>query len=328
MEPVSPASSARARREKLIVILGPTASGKTALSVELAKALQTEILSGDSMLVYRGFDIGAAKPTEAERQGVAHHLIDICNPDEPYSVPIFQQQAKAIIHRLNAQGRVPILAGGTGLYIKALLEDYQFNETGEHAAFRQQMKDLAAREGLEAVAALLRQEDPVAAASVDLKNPRRVIRALEVAHFGETISRAKTFDETAEDMQARLYYDAFVIGLRWAREALYARINERVDLMMAAGLEQEVRGLLASGVTREMPAMKGIGYKEMAAYLAGEITREEAVEAIKVGTRHFAKRQLTWYRKMPYIHWYEPENQMQSELLRMILTDMAGFLQE
>ena len=192
----------------------------------------------------------------------------------------------------------------------------------------QQMKDLAAREGLEAVAALLRQEDPVAAVYVDLKNPRRVIRALEVAHFGETISRAKTFDETAEDMQARLYYDAFVIGLRWAREALYARINERVDLMMAAGLEQEVRGLLASGVTREMPAMKGIGYKEMAAYLAGEITREEAVEAIKVGTRHFAKRQLTWYRKMPYIHWYEPENQTQSELLRMILTDMAGFLQE
>lgn len=324
MGPVSTVPSAR--REKLIVILGPTASGKTALSVELAKALHTEILSGDSMLVYRGFDIGAAKPDEAERQGVVHHLIDICAPDEAYSVPLFQQQAKAIIHSLNEQGRVPILAGGTGLYVKALLEDYQFNETGEHATFRQQMKDLAAREGLEAVAALLRQEDPVAAASVDLKNPRRVIRALEVAHFGETISRTKTFDETAEDMQARLYYDAFVIGLCWAREALYARINERVDLMMAAGLEQEVRGLLASGVTREMPAMKGIGYKEMAAYLAGEITREEAVEAIKVGTRHFAKRQMTWYRKMKYIHWYEPEGCTSDELLQRILTDMAGFL--
>ena len=140
MGPVSTVPSAR--REKLIVILGPTASGKTALSVELAKALHTEILSGDSMLVYRGFDIGAAKPDEAERQGVAHHLIDICAPDEAYSVPLFQQQAKAIIHSLNERGRVPILAGGTGLYVKALLEDYQFNETGEHASFRQQMKEL------------------------------------------------------------------------------------------------------------------------------------------------------------------------------------------
>ena len=219
MGPVSTVPSAR--REKLIVILGPTASGKTALSVELAKALHTEILSGDSMLVYRGFDIGAAKPDEAERQGVAHHLIDICAPDEAYSVPLFQQQAKAIIHRLNEQGKVPILAGGTGLYVK-----------------------------------------------------------------------------------------------------------ERVDRMVEAGLEQEVRGLLARGVTREMPAMKGIGYKEMASYLAGEITREEAVEAIKTGTRHFAKRQMTWYRKMKYIHWYEPEGCTADELLQRILTDMAGFLPE
>lgn len=326
MGPVSTVPSAR--REKLIVILGPTASGKTALSVKLAKALHTEILSGDSMLVYRGFDIGAAKPDEAERQGVAHHLIDICAPDEAYSVPLFQQQAKAIIHSLNERGRVPILAGGTGLYVKALLEDYQFNETGEHASFRQQMKEFIEKEGLESVVARLKREDPAAAATVDTKNPRRVIRALEVAHFGETISREKAFDETAEDMQAHLYYDAFVIGLRWERELLYARINERVDRMVEAGLEQEVRGLLARGVTREMPAMKGIGYKEMASYLAGEITREEAVEAIKTGTRHFAKRQMTWYRKMKYIHWYEPEGCMADELLQRILTDMAGFLPE
>lgn len=319
---------AASSREKLIVILGPTASGKTALSVELAKAFHTEILSGDSMLVYRGFDIGTAKPDAAERQGVIHHLIDICEPDETYSVPIFQQQAKAIIHRLNEQGKIPVLAGGTGLYIKALLEDYQFNETGEHASFRQQMKELIEKEGLEAAFARLKRENPAAAVTVDAKNPRRVIRALEVAHFGETISRKKTFDETAEDLQAHLFYDAFVIGLRWPRELLYARINERVDRMVEAGLEQEVRGLLARGITREMPAMKGIGYKEMAAYLAGEITRDDAVELIKRGTRRFAKRQLTWYRKMPYIHWYEPAHRTQDELLRMILTDVAGFLQE
>lgn len=317
-----------AQREKLIVILGPTASGKTALSVELAKALGTEIISGDSMLVYKGFDIGSAKPTMAERQGVGHHLIDICAPEETYSVPIFQQQAQSIIHALNAQGKIPILAGGTGLYIKALLENYQFNETGGHKSFRQEMKALAEKDGAEAVFALLEREDPKSAATVDAKNLRRVIRALEVARFGETISRAKSFDETAQDLQAHLFYDAFVIGLRWERQALYERINKRVDLMFAAGLEDEVRHLLASGVTREMPAMKGIGYKETAAYILGEITREQAIDDIKKGTRHFAKRQLTWYRKMPYIHWYEPAQLTEYELLQTILQDIEGFLQK
>lgn len=316
------------KREKLIVILGPTASGKTALSVELAKALETEIISGDSMLVYRGFDIGSAKPTMAERQGVVHHLIDICGPEETYSVPVFQQQAQGIIHDLNAQGKIPILAGGTGLYIKALLENYQFNETGGHEEFRQDMKALAEKDGVEAVFALLKREDPKAAATVDAKNLRRVIRALEVAHFGETISRAKTFDETAADMQAHLYYDAYVIGLCWERQALYERINRRVDLMFADGLEDEVRQMLASGVARDMPAMKGIGYKETAAYIFGEIPREQAVDDIKKGTRHFAKRQLTWYRKMPYIHWYEPAQLTGHELLQTILQDIEGFLQK
>ncbi|MGN0950947.1 MAG: tRNA (adenosine(37)-N6)-dimethylallyltransferase MiaA [Mitsuokella sp.] len=329
----SAAAGGAGNKEKLIAILGPTASGKTALSVELAKALHTEIISGDSMLVYKGFDIGSAKPTLAERQGVKHHLIDICEPAETYSVPLFQQQAEAIIHELNGRGKIPILAGGTGLYSKALLENYQFNETGTHADFRQKMTALAEKEGLEAVFALLQQENPQAAALVDAKNPRRVIRALELAHFGETISREKSFaehaegEESAEDLQKNLFYDAFVIGLSWEREALYERINRRVDIMFASGLEEEVRGLLASGVTRSMPAMKGIGYKETAAYLAGEMTRAEAVETIKRGTRRFAKRQLTWYRKMKYIHWYEPAAQSADELLHRILHDMAGFLE-
>ena len=333
-------SPKREKREKLIAILGPTASGKTALSVELAKALQTEIISGDSMLVYRGFDIGSAKPTMAERQGVPHYLIDICEPDETYSVPLFQQQAQGIIHELNDKGEIPILAGGTGLYAKALLENYQFNETGTHVDFRKKMEALAEKEGLEAVFALLQKENPQAAALVDAKNPRRVIRALELAHFGETISREKSFSENAgtagntehteaaEDLQKNLFYDAFVIGLWWERAKLYERINKRVDIMFNSGLEEEVRGLLAAGVTRAMPAMKGIGYKETAAYLQGEMTREEAIEEIKKGTRRFAKRQLTWYRKMKYIHWYEPAAQSADELLRMILQDMAGFLEK
>jgi len=306
---------------KVIVILGPTASGKTALSLDLAERLGTEIISGDSMLVYKGFDIGTAKPTPAERRGIPHHLIDILEPSQSYSVTQFQQQAGAIIRRLNAEGRIPIIAGGTGLYLKALLEDYAFNETGEHQAFREEMRELCEREGREALYARLVQADPESAGTIHAHNIPRVIRALEVAHFGgEQISRTRAYDDGQE-----LAYDAFVIGLSWERLALYERINRRVDLMMEAGLEQEVRGLLASQVTRVMPAMKGIGYKEMAAYLAGELTREEAVDAIKKGTRHFAKRQLTWYRKMPYIRWYAIDNRSEQELFAEVLRDLAGF---
>ncbi len=306
---------------KVIVILGPTASGKTALSLDLAERLGTEIISGDSMLVYKGFDIGTAKPTPAERRGIPHHLIDILEPSQSYSVTQFQQQAGAIIRRLSAEGRIPIIAGGTGLYLKALLEDYTFNETGEHQAFREEMRELCEREGREALYARLVQADPESAGTIHAHNIPRVIRALEVAHFGgEQISRMRAYDDGQE-----LAYDAFVIGLAWERPALYERINRRVDLMMEAGLEQEVRGLLASQVTRAMPAMKGIGYKEMAAYLAGELTREEAVDAIKKGTRHFAKRQLTWYRKMPYIRWYAMDNRPEQELFAEVLRDLAGF---
>lgn len=306
---------------KVIVILGPTASGKTALSLNLAERLGTEIISGDSMLVYKGFDIGTAKPTPAERRGIPHHLIDILEPSQSYSVTQFQQQAGAIIRRLNAEGRIPIIAGGTGLYLKALLEDYAFNETGEHQAFREEMRELCEREGHEALYTRLVQADPESAGTIHAHNIPRVIRALEVAHFGgEQISRTRAYDDGQE-----LAYDAFVIGLAWERPALYGRINRRVDLMMEAGLEQEVRGLLASQVTRVMPAMKGIGYKEMAAHLAGELTHEEAVDAIKKGTRHFAKRQLTWYRKMPYIRWYAMDNRSEQELFAEVLRDLAGF---
>ncbi|MDD6382665.1 MAG: tRNA (adenosine(37)-N6)-dimethylallyltransferase MiaA [Selenomonadaceae bacterium] len=308
-------------KDKVIVILGPTASGKTALSLDLAERLGTEIISGDSMLVYKGFDIGTAKPTLEERRGIRHHLIDILEPAQVYSVTQFQQQAGTIIRELNAEGRIPIIAGGTGLYLKALLEDYTFNETGEHQAFREEMRAFCEREGREALYARLVQADPRSAKTIHAHNIPRVIRALEVAYFGgEQISRSRAYDDGQE-----LAYDAFVVGLAWERPALYARINRRVDLMMEAGLEQEVRTLLDAHVTREMPAMKGIGYKEMAAYLAGEWTREDAIDAIKKGTRHFAKRQLTWYRKMPYIHWYALDDCSEQELFADVLQDLAGF---
>ena len=307
-------------KEKLIVILGPTAVGKTDLSIELAKELQTEIISGDSMLFYRGFDIGSAKPALAERQGIVHHLVDNLEPWENFNVTDFVREAKQLIHELNAQGKIPIIAGGTGLYIKALLEGYEFNETADHSDYRQQLTALAEEKGRDYIHGLLQAADPDAAERIHQNNLRRVIRALEVAHFGgEQISRQKEYGE------GDLCYNVYVAGLNRERQGLYERINKRVELMFAAGLEQEVQRLLKQGITREMQAMQGIGYKETAAYLAGEMSREAAVELIQKSTRHFAKRQLTWYRKMPYIHWYMADEMTAAELQRNVLEDLAGF---
>jgi len=309
-------------KEKLIVILGPTAVGKTDLSIKLAKKLNTEIISGDSMLFYRGFDIGSAKPTQAERQGIVHHLVDNLNPWENFNVTDFVREAGRLIHQLNAQGKIPLLAGGTGLYIKALLEGYAFNETADHSDYRQELTALAEEKGCEYVHQLLQQADPEAAERIHAHNLRRVIRALEVVHFGgEQISQQKEYGE------GNLCYDVYVIGLNRERQALYERINRRVEQMFADGLEIEVRDLLNHGVKREMQAMQGIGYKETAAYLAGEISQEEAVELIQKSTRHFAKRQLTWYRKMPYIHWYRADELSEEVLLQETFQDLAGFFQ-
>ncbi|MBP3780999.1 MAG: tRNA (adenosine(37)-N6)-dimethylallyltransferase MiaA [Selenomonas sp.] len=310
-------------KERLIVILGPTAVGKTDLSIALAQKLQTEIISGDSMLFYRGFDIGSAKPTAEERQGICHHLIDNLEPEERFNVTDFVREARRLIHALNCQGKIPVIAGGTGLYIKALLEGYAFNETSDHSEYRAQLTALAEEKGREYVHGLLRETDPEAAERIHAHNLRRVIRALEVAHFGgEQISRQREYNS---DSAFDLCYDVYVVGLNRERQGLYERINKRVELMFAAGLENEVQNLLAGGVSRDMQAMQGIGYKETAAYLAGEMTREEAVELIKKSTRHFAKRQLTWYRKMPYINWYMADEMTAAELLQNVLQDVAGF---
>lgn len=314
---------AKEKKEKLIVILGPTAVGKTDLSIALAQNLQTEIISGDSMLFYRGFDIGSAKPTVAERQGIPHHLVDNLAPEEKFNVTDFVTEARRLIGEINSRGKIPIIAGGTGLYIKALLEGYEFNETADHSEFRQEMTALAEARGKEYVHSLLAAADPKAAAEIHANNLRRVIRALEVTHFGgEQISRQKEYGE------GELCYDVYVAGLNRERQQLYERINKRVELMFAAGLAEEVQSLLDSGITREMQAMQGIGYKEMAAYLAGEMGREEAVDLIQKSTRHFAKRQLTWFRKMPYIHWYRADELTEDDLLQSVLRDLAGFFPE
>ena len=310
-------------KEKLIVILGPTAVGKTDLSIELAQKLNTEIISGDSMLFYKGFDIGSAKPTVAERQGIVHHLVDNLEPWENFNVTDFVAEARRLITDINKRGRIPIIAGGTGLYIKALLEGYEFNETADHSEYRQEMTALAEEKGKEYVHDLLVQVNPEAAAEIHANNLRRVIRALEVAHFGgEQISRQKEYGESD------LCYDVYVIGLNRERQGLYQRINQRVELMFAAGLEDEVRKLLAGGVTREMQAMQGIGYKETAAYLAGEMSKADAIDLIQKSTRHFAKRQLTWFRKMPYIHWYMADELEETRLLQSVSQDLAGFFRD
>ena len=312
------------KKPRLVVILGPTASGKTALSVQLAKALDTEIISGDSMLVYRGFDIGSAKPTPEERGGVPHHLIDVWQPWEGYNVTDFVTEAGRLIAELNEKGKLPLLAGGTGLYVKALLEGYEFNNTEGSPDYREELEELARLYGKAYVHRLLAAADPDAAARLHPNDFRRVVRALEVQHLGgEHISRARTAEADPEGVTptgASLRYDALVLGLARERQGLYERINRRVEQMFAQGLEQEVRALSASGVTREMQAMKGIGYKETAAYLAGEMSREEAVELIQKSTRHFAKRQLTWYRKMPYIHWLPADMLDGKELLSAALS--------
>ena len=309
------------KRERLIAVLGPTASGKTALSVALAKRLGTEIISGDSMLVYRGFDIGSAKPDAAERCGVKHWLLDILPPDAEFNVTDFQTEASKIITGLNEKGLIPVLAGGTGLYAKALLEGYDFNSFSGDDEYRGSLERLAEEHGKEYVHAMLEKVDPETAARLHVNDFRRVVRALEVWHLGrEKISQKKE--------EGRLLYDAFVIGLRWERAVLYERINRRVDLMMEQGLVNEVRHLMAAGVSRTAQAMKGIGYKETAAYLDGECSLDEAVYEIKKATRHFAKRQLTWYRKMPYIHWFEVDGKTTEELLQEILPKIEEFFAE
>jgi tRNA dimethylallyltransferase len=306
-------------KEKLIVILGPTAVGKTALSIQLAQKLQTQIISGDSMLVYKGMDIGTAKPDVNEMAGIKHHMIDILPPGADFSVTRFKSLAAECINKINEEHKIPILAGGTGLYIKSLVEDYCFNKAPGDEAYRHSLELLAEQKGKQYVHALLEKIDPIAAERLHVNDFRRVIRALEVYHVGgETISQEK------QAVAGELAYDVYAIGLNRDRAHLYERINMRVEKMFEAGLIAEVEALLQTGLDKRSQAMQGIGYKEVAAYLAGEISLLEAKELIQKSTRHFAKRQLTWYRKMPYIHWYDVGQMSEEELLQTVYKDVAG----
>ncbi|CAM4430821.1 tRNA dimethylallyltransferase [Paenibacillus endophyticus] len=288
------------RKQPLLVLIGPTAVGKTRMSLDIAKMWDAEIISGDSMQVYRGMDIGTAKIPIDEREGIPHHLIDIMEPDIPYSAADFQAGATSAIEQIAARGHLPFIVGGTGLYVESVCYQFQFADIGSDEAFRQEQERYAAENGAEMLHARLAAIDPPAAERLHPNDLRRVIRALEVFHM-----TGQTFSEQQAGQSKVSPYELCIIGLTMDRAELYRRIEQRVDLMMEQGLVEEVRLLLE----REMPpaavAMQGLGYKEIAEYLQGNCTLEAAVERLKRDTRRFAKRQLSWFRHMNDIHWID-----------------------
>lgn len=288
----------------LVILTGPTAVGKTALSIALAKAINGEIISADSMQVYRHMDIGSAKIKTEEMAGVPHHLIDVLEPTEAFNVVVFQKLAKEAMKEIYERGRIPILVGGTGFYIQAVLYDIDFTEDDEDASLRSELEGLARREGPEILYEKLKAVDPDACKSIHAHNVKRVIRALEF--YEKTGQRISEHNEIQKQNISPYRFAYFVLNDR--REEIYKRIDIRVDQMMAAGLVEEVRQLKGMGCTKDMVSMQGLGYKEILRYLEGELTLEEAVYLIKRDTRHFAKRQLTWFRREKDVIWMEKGN--------------------
>jgi tRNA dimethylallyltransferase len=282
-------------KNKFVVITGPTAAGKTKVSVQVAKQLSTQIISADSMQIYRGMDIGTAKATAEEMDGVVHHMIDIVLPDETFTVVDFQQSAFSLIDRINENGRIPIIAGGTGLYVNALVYQLDFGNTACNHGVREKYNQLANDKSVQYIYNILIKEDPAYASKISSQDQRRIVRRLEILESGET----SAYDFRRPNDQ----FDILIIGLKMPREALYQRINERVDEMMSRGLVEEVRRVYDK--YGYVHALKGIGYKELIAHFEGEYDIEEAVRLIKRNTRRFAKRQMTWFRSDPRIKWFD-----------------------
>ena len=287
----------------LLIIAGPTATGKSASAVELALRMGGEVISADSMQVYRGMDIGSAKVTREEMRGIPHHLIDCVDPDETWNVVRFKEQASLAVRDIADRGKLPILCGGTGFYIQALLYDIDFTQMEENAPLRKRLSDMAAEKGPEAVHALLAQRDPASAAAIHPGNVKRVIRALEfIEESGRSIAA-----HNAEQREKQSAYRSVFFVLTMDRAKLYERIDRRVDIMMQQGLLEEVTRLRDMGIARDSTAMQGIGYKQIYGFLEGEYDLEEAVRLIKRDTRHFAKRQLTWFRREKEVLWVDTD---------------------
>ncbi len=306
----------------LVILTGPTAVGKTALSISLAKAVGGEIISADSMQVYRRMDIGSAKITQEEMEGVPHHLIDVLLPNQEFNVVVFQELAKRAAAGIYSRGHIPILVGGTGFYIQALLYDIDFTQNDEDTQLRRSLEEQARREGAEVLYERLRAVDPESCESIHAHNIKRVIRAIE---FYEKTGK-KISEHNKEQRGNESPYNFAYFVLTDGREKIYQRINDRVDLMMERGLLEEVRALRESGCRKDMVSMQGIGYKELLSYLEGEISLDEAVYLIKRDTRHFAKRQLTWFRREKEVIWIDKTvfDQDSQKILRF----MQDFLRE
>lgn len=290
-------------KKPLIVLTGPTAVGKTSLSISLAKAVNGEIISADSMQVYKGMDIGSAKIRKEEMQGVTHYLVDILEPEEEFHIVKFQKLAKAALEEIYAKGKIPILVGGTGFYIQAVTRDIDFTQAEQETSYREELEQFAKEKGAEYLHEKLREVDSKSAENIHANNVKRVIRALEFYHQnGTPIS-----EHNEEQKQQTSPYNLAYFVLTAPREILYERIDRRVDQMMEEGLLEEVKSLRERGCHRGMVSMQGLGYKEILAYLEGEYPLEEAVRILKRDTRHFAKRQLTWFRREQNVIWVDKE---------------------
>lgn len=307
-------------KKPLIILTGPTAVGKTKMSIDLAKAVDGEIISADSMQVYRQMDIGSAKIRPEEMNGIRHYLIDVLDPDEEFHVVRFQEMAKAAISEIYQKNKIPILTGGTGFYIQAVLYDIDFTENGGDGAYRKELEAMAEEKGAEFLHDMLRQVDAQSAEEIHAHNIKRVIRALE--YFHQTGQKISEHNRKQREKESTFDFAYFVLNDE--RKHLYERIDRRVDQMMEEGLVEEVSRLRAQGFTRDMVSMQGLGYKEMLDYLDGKYTLDEAVTIIKRDTRHFAKRQITWFKRERDVIWLDKAEAHydEEELLRQMLCEL------
>ena len=315
-------------KQPLVILTGPTAVGKTALSIHLAQAIGGEIISADSMQIYKGMDIGSAKIRPEEMQGVPHYLIDELEPDEEFHVVRFQQMAKKYLQQIYDHGHIPIVVGGTGFYIQALLYDIDFTENKGDPAIRQQLEALAAEKGAEYLHQKLAEVDPKSAEDIHANNVKRVVRALEF--YQETGTRISEHNE--QERQKKSPYNFAYFVLNDERKKLYERIDQRIDQMLDDGLAEEVTFLKKKGYTRDMVSMQGLGYKEILDYLDGTISLEEAIYRIKRDTRHFAKRQITWFKRERDVTWISKDDfeRKETSILEFMITTLKqkGILPE
>ncbi|ADL07945.1 tRNA (adenosine(37)-N6)-dimethylallyltransferase MiaA [Thermosediminibacter oceani] len=309
-------------KKLLLAIVGPTAVGKTEIAIEVALRLNGEIISADSMQIYRYMDIGTAKPTLSERKGVPHHMIDIVDPDKEFSVADFQSMAKDCIADIHARGKLPILSGGTGLYVNAVCYNYAFCDFEKDEELRLQLKSEAEKYGNEFLYEKLKQVDPKAAEKIHPNNLRRIIRALEVyIKTGVPFSYSEELTKQQESP-----YDLLIFGLTRPREELYERINKRVLLMIEKGFVDEVKRLLEMGYSEDLNPMQGLGYRQIIDYLQGRITLEEAIYLISRDTRRYAKRQYTWFRKDKNIIWLDVSREGERKIIENIVKSVEGKL--